>query len=891
MMLARRAALCGASAAVLAACLTLSGPARAADADAAAPAASDAVGEVVVTGQTLATQKAIATKKQADVVSDSIASSEIGQLPEFGLGEALQRIPGVSFVINNGRGEAQFETIRGLNPDYNSVTLDGMVLPSTEETRRQVSFDVLPSILANSVTVTKTYTADLPSDATGGVTDLKTHSAFDHPGPFIAGHLDGAYWEQGRKFHDNLPSGQGDVRVSDTFGPDGHFGALLLLSYYQRSSNSLNSYSLPYSYYNGSGPSTPLTPTTGVAGLTPIPDRRRWYFYDNLRQRPGAFGKLEYQDNSHWRAHFSVGAFEHTNDENRYSQYLNRGPATATFTGPTTATFATGTAETDYDKYNQYREILFYDFGVGYDFDPHTKLDLAFNYAHAFYRQNTTEMVFTSPTNANFGFTDVGQVKDAQLFIPNSVSAWLNPASYNQTYYLTAVDKSDTNVPQLRVDFSHTPDGDGLMYKAGYGHRETQQTYFYHEQRLNPVGTAPTLATAAPNTLSLTPFDSGGLPLMFLNPDTVTGFVAGNPQLYAAASTNLARSTANNFALTETIDGGYAEAGYRTGPFFALAGLRYEHTREEVTNYQPSPITSTTNYASVNTSSFYDKLLPSLNLSYDITPDLKARAAVSRTLARPTYSQLAQNSSLTFSGTTATEAIANPNLKPRESNNYDLSLEWYPQAGTSLSVAGFHKDISHEIFTLTTTVQNTTVPGLPGNNYTVITSTPANAGSAKVDGVEFGIVKSRMEFLPGPLKGFGFSANATLISMTAPSIQMSDKVTYRRLPQLLESSKDIENVSLFYNAGPWGGEIAYNHTGKMPISFDTTNAVNDQWWAATDTVDAQLNYRPIKGVELRLQVKNMFDDKNQKVVGPNQNLNYSLLDNGRAYYVGVGFAF
>ena len=233
----RNAALCSASAAVLAACLPLSSPARAEDAG-AAPAAPGAVSEVVVTGQTLATQKAIRTKKDAEVVSDSIASSEIGQLPEFGLAEALQRIPGVSFVINNGRGEAQFETVRGLNPDYNSVTLDGVVLPSTEETRRQVSFDVMPSILANAVTVTKTYTVDLPSDATGGVTDLKTHSAFDHPGWFVAGHLDGADWEQGRKFHNNLPSGQGDIRVSDTFGPDGHFGALALLSYYQRSSNS-----------------------------------------------------------------------------------------------------------------------------------------------------------------------------------------------------------------------------------------------------------------------------------------------------------------------------------------------------------------------------------------------------------------------------------------------------------------------------------------------------------------------------------------------------------------------------------------------------------------------------------------------------------------------------
>ena len=250
------------------------------------PVAPPEADTVVVTGQTFALRREAQIKRDTPVVSDTIASNQIGALPEFGLGDALQRVPGVSFQINNGRGEAQFETVRGLNADYNTVTIDGIALPSTEETRRQVSFDVLPSVIANAVTVYKTYTADQPSDAVGGVTNIVTHSAFEHPGWFVAGTADAAYWDNERQLHPNLPSGQGDLRISKTFGPDDQFGALVLVSYYERSSNTLNSYTLPYSYYAYNAAaggvqtvnSTPLTPTTNVAGLSPLPDRRRWYF-------------------------------------------------------------------------------------------------------------------------------------------------------------------------------------------------------------------------------------------------------------------------------------------------------------------------------------------------------------------------------------------------------------------------------------------------------------------------------------------------------------------------------------------------------------------------------------------------------------------------------------
>jgi type II secretory pathway component GspD/PulD (secretin) len=95
------------------------------------------VGGIVVTGRLNQIAKTIQAKRTSDVVSDGVASDEISSIPEFGLGDALARVPGVVFQINNGRGEDQFMTLRGLNGDYGSTTVDGMALATSEETTRQ----------------------------------------------------------------------------------------------------------------------------------------------------------------------------------------------------------------------------------------------------------------------------------------------------------------------------------------------------------------------------------------------------------------------------------------------------------------------------------------------------------------------------------------------------------------------------------------------------------------------------------------------------------------------------------------------------------------------------------------------------------------------------------
>ena len=115
--------------------------------------------------------------------------------------------------------------------------------------------------------------------------------------------------------------------------------------------------------------------------------------------------------------------------------------------------------------------------------------------------------------------------------------------------------------------------------------------------------------------------------------------------------------------------------------------------------------------------------------------------------------------------------------------------------------------------------------------------------------------------------------------------------TLRHLPQLIASSRSVANAALLYNYDIFGAELSYNYTGKQPISFDTNNAANDQWWNGVATLDAQVMYKLDDNISFRVQGKNLLNGIPQKVVGPTQQLNYSALNNGRAFWVGVGAAF
>ena len=88
---------------------------------------------VVVRGTARNVASSIAGKRAADGVVDMFSADEIGRLPDKNIGETLNRIPGVSMLLE--KGEGRFIQIRGISPRLNNVTINGMALGNGETER------------------------------------------------------------------------------------------------------------------------------------------------------------------------------------------------------------------------------------------------------------------------------------------------------------------------------------------------------------------------------------------------------------------------------------------------------------------------------------------------------------------------------------------------------------------------------------------------------------------------------------------------------------------------------------------------------------------------------------------------------------------------------------
>jgi len=145
-------------------------------------AAAEQVQEVVVTGIRHSIQQSLDIKRDAINVVDSIATEDLGKLPDQNVAESLQRITGVT--IDRNRGDGQFVSVRGLGPQFNVVTLNGRTL-ATENVGREFSFDVLPSELIGGADVFKSPTARLNGASIGATIDIRTLRPLELA-PFVA---------------------------------------------------------------------------------------------------------------------------------------------------------------------------------------------------------------------------------------------------------------------------------------------------------------------------------------------------------------------------------------------------------------------------------------------------------------------------------------------------------------------------------------------------------------------------------------------------------------------------------------------------------------------------------------------------------------------------------
>ncbi|HET9511977.1 MAG TPA: TonB-dependent receptor [Sphingomonas sp.] len=864
-------------------------PAFAQTAPSAPAPVEPAESEIVVTGARLQAVREIEAKREIPVIADTISSDEIGTLPDFGLGEALTRVPGISTIQNNARGEAQYLSIRGLSADYNLVQIDGVTLPANETGRRTVSLDVIPSSLASRVEVYKSVTAAMNGNAIGGTANLRTRSAFDGKGrTFVGGRFDIGKWDFERTRGRERPSGQAEVIVSTTFGPDRKFGIVLSGSYFRRDSASLNSASDSYLYFDPATGNRLVSPTNDVSGAFVAPDRRRWLHYDNVRERYGMFGKFEFDDHAVFKAALTLADFRHTNDEERQSNLVTANTANANnrYTNFTSVTATRGNvtsanAQVDLVNYYQTRRMRYADLAGTLTPNDRVKADLGVNFAVATYCQdarlatyriaNTTSLAYrydiTPGSFTYFDFANPGYVANA--------------ANYRQFEYGTNSDDQREEALTARANLAVGMEDEGLGVAVGAYARFLDRRYDFQVDNYRNTSASTLLLSGvlAPETYA--PYNGRGQTMLLVDPAAARGVFDANGASFAANSANAGGSLQSDYDLTEDILAAYAMARFARGPVTLTGGVRYENTALST----GSNALRGSTYVYGQQRQDYHDWLPSAQGDWDITSKLRLRAAYARTIGRPNYDDLAAREVVNVNSSTGAVSITggNPGLRPRRSDNLDLSLEYYVNRDTLFAVAVFSKRISDEILVL----RNQATELFDGTQQLVTRIRPVNASRSTIRGVELNAVVAKMPFLPGPLAGLGFSANLTLLDPTPASITLSDNVSQRQLSALFESANVVANAKLFYTLGPVTLQGAWNHLSSILYSVSTTDPLGDRRYAPSDLFDAQLRLKLSRRWTIVAQGKNLSNFRPQRLFGPNFGLLREEIDNGRAFYIGA----
>ena len=271
-----------------------------------------------------------------------------------------------------------------------------------------------------------------------------------------------------------------------------------------------------------------------------------------------------------------------------------------------------------------------------------------------------------------------------------------------------------------------------------------------------------------------------------------------------------------SFKISEKTWAGYVQADIVGDRWRADVGVRIVHTKvaSSGASFTVKSIVklagNTADYAiqyndptPVNGGGSYTKFLPAVNLSYDLTNNLRLRLAASEALARPTFSQLSPASDPTSSssGTFIIFDAGNPNLKPTTAKQLDASLEYYMGSRGSFSAAIFYKSIKDFVTSVpvTETIVPTNQPVGAVSSYDFTRVTVTNGDSETILGFEVG----GQYFLEN---GFGIQANATYNRSRAKSGGLTTDAG-----GVIPFSA---NLKVFYEKNALSAQISYNYASK-----------------------------------------------------------------------------
>ena len=753
--------------------------------------------EVLVSGERPSAEaEAVNRQKSADNLVQVLPDEVIRSLPNANMADALGRLPSVT--IERDEGEGKYVQVRGTEPRLTNTTIDGINVPSPEGGVRQIKFDAIPADIVESVEINKTLQANMDGDGIGGSVNLVTKTAGERPTVKVGGM--GGYTP--------ILGGRGLVETTGTvgrrFGSDKRFGLLIGGSY----------------DWNGRGiDDIEPVPDLATVGGQPVRvfdsmDIREYRYY---RSRWGIAGSADYKlkEGSNIYGRYIYSDFHNYGDRWVYSindnLYGNGGPP----------------------SFND--QIRRPDYAIGSVLLGGKHVLSTTWYAWDVSASRARQIGGVGDRTASFSSNLASS--SCQFDAANTTSLYLpqwTPACFTEAY------TNQTTLPLSRMQTNHglTPQlnlqATGAVAKryhlgsrlatieVGGKFRNAHKFSNAFTDNFFPSGTGTPLTLADfPNSFSNSNYYQGAYklgpnPNFFTIYNAFTADIAANPGNYT-----LQQDISSQFNLIEKVSAGYLMNTIDFNKVRVVAGVRFEGTNLDTS----APILDANGMfqGTSKSNGSYVKVLPSASLRFALGKDTYLRTVYGRGLSRPNPQDIAQALSFDNSANPVLVSLGNPNLKPEAADNVDVLIEHYINPFGMITAGYFYKNLSDPIVSNQFTV-NTGSFGSATCTQTIPcrVTQPLNAGSAWINGFEAAYLQ-HLSFLPGALKGLGFSANYGYTASRAslgPDFGRSDH------PRLLRNAPNTWNISPTYDRGRVSVRLGLSYNGANIAAYQFSDGVN-----------------------------------------------------------------
>lgn len=800
--------------------------------------------DVIVTAQARGQMAAINQQRTSNTITNIVSSDRIQELPDVNAAESIGRLPGVA--IQRSGGEANKIAIRGLSPKYNTVTVNGVRVPSVDTRDRSVDLSLVSSNMLDGIEVTKALTPDKDADAIGGTVDLRLRTAPDKL--FADLQLSGGYTA--------LQGTTGNYKIVGSTGKrflDKKLGLIVGINAdsYDRSADQFSGgYELIPDPQNGNV----LTPNVTSLNLREN---------SNTRRRLGGNALIDYtfgQGKVVWNTFYNYLGNEGSTRTNEFAIGSNRHKYSLSE--------SVGDASIFTSSLNVEQNLDWLKFDLG------ASISASLN-------EHPNDYYWDFMEESAFNGADLGLIR----FAPPATIPPVFKNNIENTYfnYLNITNRKTTEqqsgiTANIEIPYSFSRQVNGYIKFGGkyrrmdrsHDQEEIGRGMYYggdQEARNIVAQQFPDLGLeTGMNRFPLTFFQDDYSRDNFLNGEFPIGYTLNGGILrqvtdilspyfnYIGQS-----SLSNDYEGMEEYGAVYAMTELNFGSYITLMpGVRYE---TEYTDYSAKfalgsedralgvdGLPTTVAYRDTSTTRRNQHLLPMIHLQIKPVEWVNLRLAYTHTISRPSFTQFAP---ITYVSRFRDWLSApNTQLKTSTAVNYDAALSVYRNKLGFFTISAFYKEISGLIWGVNfpllqgqTILPEINIPNL--NGVPRVGTSLNNEYLATVKGIEFDWQTS-FWYLPSFLKGLVLNVNLTVLESETKYPQFSRQsiaieprplrppftrdviVDTFRVGRMPDQPSSIANITIGYDYKGFSIRASYLYQSDILRSL-ASNAENDQY--------------------------------------------------------------